>query len=274
MKKHFTIIVFLAFICLLTSCLNNLMQKAYITNPPNICFFDTVKTAKIKFVGNFSYIENQFSFNLSKKFGISSNLLLGTRKQYGGDIGLIYYKRFLTNKYFENSIGYGYFNSSNHFKGSVNESLILWGPYYYQNINCAYHKLFFQPSFFITNNKNDIGFTFRVSLPYYKNYYSAYSISPYQGEEKHNPLEYSTLRLNNKLGLTFEPIITIRFKNKNLKPYLQFGMCFSAENVYSNDSLKNVSNGPQYIHYSGMQAFPLHAYFFINYCIEFSLKKK
>lgn len=278
MNKYTSYVTCLLFILFLTSCLKELMQKAYITNPPNICFFDSTKTTKIKFAGNLKYLENQLSYRLSDKWGISSNLLVGSRKQYGGDLGLVFYKNIKNKNYFELATGYGYFNSQFHMKHSINQSLIFFGPYYYQNINSTYHKLFLQPNYFISNNKNNLGFTLRFSASYFSNYNCTYVVSTYNGEYNNPPSEYSTSKFKNKIGFTFEPMFTIRFKNKKTKPYIQFGMCLATNIISTVDSLKKSNYdyyGPgPYIHYKSIQAFPLSAYFFINYCIEFNIKRK
>lgn len=277
MRKYYLHLTFILFITFLTSCYSKLVQKAYITNPPNVSLFDTSKVVKMKIAANLRYIENQMSFPLSDKWGIASDVLFGLCGQYGGDVGLVYYKRIKDKSYFEISSGYGYFNAHSFVNHIGSLGIMPGGDYYSQHIESKYHKIFFQPSYFLYKNNKDFGLTIRMSLSYFTKYNCSYSITPYSGEYNWAPTEYAEAKFKNKLGFTIEPMLSYRFKRKNSYRYLQIGMCFS-EKFHSLDSLERGDQvgggiGP-YIHYENYQSFPLHANFFINYGIEFNIGKR
>ena len=282
MKRYYLYSAFI--ICLFTSCYSLLTQKAYLTNTPNVSFFDSSEVTKMKFVGNLRFLENQVSYPLSDKLGIASDLLFGFHTQYGGDLGLVYYKRLGSKHYFEISSGYGYFNAQSSITDPIGSlGGIPGGNYYTQDINSIYHKLFTQPSFFITNKRTDYGLTLRVSLPYFTTYNCTYAMTHYSGEYSYAPSDYAAANFKNKLGLTIEPMFTIRFKRKKTDHLLQWGMCFSVITIHSTDSIPYSSNNNWnpggvifsngYYYYKN-QPFPFHANFFINYAIEFGIGKR
>ena len=279
MKRLYLFYAIILSTFLFSSCFRGMIQKAYITNPPNVCLFDSAKSKSMKFGGNLRYIENQLSFGLTDKLGLASNLLVGFKGQYGGDLGLVYYKNLKNNGYFEFAAGYGYFNVSSAVSG-VSTDIFNIGPYgtfYKHYINSSYHKLYLQPSIFSRNKETDIGFTLRISLPYFTNYDCSYDVTQYDGEfPSFSPEEYGNAYFKNKFGLTFEPMVTLRFNKNRIPIYIQFGGCISDNNIYKLDAYEyNVStNNPRkYTYNKTQQQFPLHANFFINWGIDFNIGK-
>jgi len=267
------LIVLLFFI---TSCYSKLIQKAYLTNPPNICLFDSAQATSLKFTGNLRYIENQASYSFSDNWGVATNLFLGYRLQYGGDLGLVFYEKFNNKHYFEISNGYGYFKSYSIIKNRIGSMYgMAGGNFYGHHIDCIYHKVFSQPSYFFSKKNIDYGLTLRFSLPYFTNYDCTYDLSPYAGSYWLKPVEYSKVQFKNKWGYTIEPVLTLRVKEKKSNKFFQFGMCFSDKMMST--SIKNNQGyddwrGP-FIEYTSLQTFPLHANFFFNVGIEFNKGK-
>lgn len=265
MRNFIAIIV----ICFFGSCTVGLIQKGYITNPPNICLFDSAQDLNMKLTGNTRFLEHQGSYAFTKHWGIASNLFLGNRLQYGGDLGAVYYNRINKRNYFECSAGYGYFNASS----TIDETRIFFNKYYNQKITSIYHKLYLQPSYFFTFKKNDLGLTARLSLPFFTSYHGVFSYDPYCGEYNYPAIKYADGGFKNKLGLTIEPVITFRHRWKRVKFYMQFGLCFSKNIINRIDSVHwsdiDRYDGSQYPNYKNQQ--PLHANYFLNYGIEVSL---
>ena len=281
MFKNYKLITQLIIISLffLTSCYSKFIQKAYLTNPPNVCLFDSAHAASLKFTGNLRYIENQASYAFTDNWGLASNLFLGSRLQNGGDLGLVFYEKFNDKHYFEILTGYGYFNSYSSFYNNIGFSWLMpggWETFYGQRINCIYHKAFTQPSYFFSNKNNDYGLTVRVSLPYFTKYDCTYHLTPYSGHYHPKPLEYSKVQFDNKWGYTIEPLLTLRVREKKNNKFFQFGMCLS-DKMTSTSIKENVGyDGVQvpFIEYTSEQSFPLHANFFFNVGIEFNKGKR
>lgn len=279
-RKHSIYFAFILSIILFSSCSKGLIQKAYITNPPNVCLFDTIYDRKLKFAYNYSFLENQMSYAITNKIGIATNLLGGFMGQYGGDLGLVYYKKLKYHRYFEINTGYGYFNSKS--SASVSLDFLNYGAYgtsYYQNLNCNYHKLYFQPSIFNNFGRIDLGLTLRMSYPFYTKYNSHYDVSEYDGHWPNlDPLEYGDAKLKNVIGFIFEPMMTFRLKGKQNNIVFHFGSCLSPNVLYKLDAYKKNGYLPNstrlYTYRKVHQQFPLHANFFIIACWEINLAYK
>ena len=282
-RKHIFNLSFILSIFLFSSCFRGLIQKAYVTNPPNVCLFDSAKSTEVKMTGNFRYIENQLSYALTNKWGLQSNLFLGYRQQKGLDLGFVYYKKISDWGYFECATGYGYFNTNS----NIDEGLLFggavlggYGTYYSQNINCSYHKLYIQPSFFLVDEDGQVGLTLRASFPYFTKYNCSYDLRDYDGATPElGSTAYGSANIKNKFGFILEPMITIRFngKRKNKSFFVQLGGCISDNTITKLDGYVKDGYQPnsirKYTYATINQQFPLHANFFTNYGLEYRFGK-
>lgn len=261
---------------LFSSCFTELVQKAYITNPPNVCLFDSARDLKVRYAANLRYIENQSSFAINDRSGIATSLLIGVPSKIGIELGYVYYKKLNHFSYFELNSGYGYFDTESKVGSDAfpTYSMKKDNFIYFHDIKSEYHKLYVQPSYFLLTRYFDIGLTSRVSLPYFTDYNCQYSLSVVNKHESGHENYFTFYKhFKNKVGFTIEPMLMFRFKGKHqrVSTYLQIGACYApmsvkADSVYVNPDA--INDG-----YSDKQPFPLHANFFINYGLEIKIGK-
>jgi hypothetical protein len=256
---------------LIFSACSPIVQRGYVASSLNMNHFDrdNEKNLKISLFAN--HYELQSNFALTKKFGLSAGINGSFRGQLGGELGGIYYKKFNDKNYFEIQYGYGYFNN----KTKIHMAMSLFagehGTWYHSNSDVSYHKIFLQPTYFISTEKVDVGFALKISGNYYDRFYY-YSRKTIQDDVDEN--FYHTTDFRYKWNLLFEPAVRLHF---NKKFFIQLSGIFS-NHMLSSPTYHSVTGhqgGTMFLDQTGTVKSPDHVNFVftMGYEIKFGKKK-
>jgi len=208
-KKNTILFSLIISVLTLSSC-SVFFQRGYVATSPNVNCFETEKEKNFKLSAFINHFEGQTNLAFSKHFGLSAAVNGGFRGQIGADIAGIYYNKFNDKNYFEVQCGYGYYNNYEKIH-SMAWSLFAGerGTYFSNNSATRYHKIFVQPSYFLTWDKVNLGFALKLSANYFDkyHYYSCVTKQDYEYDDY-----YYTADFRYKWGLVIEPAIKLELK--------------------------------------------------------------
>jgi len=252
----------------LSSCL---IQKGYFANPPNVNCFENENEKNLKLSQGLNHFETQSNIAINKNIGISTCIYGGFKGQYGAEIAGIIYKKLNEKKYFETQIGYGYFNNKSMTNGYSNTMFTIAS----YNIKATYHKMFIQPTFFITTKSLNFGLTIKINAVYFDKYHSYYNYKDFPDEQDIVHERFSTTEFKNKWDFVYEPVITIQYKGII---YMQFS------GIFSRNRYESLVYGKSYLYYKptlttnsaiiNIDNRPQHATVLFTVGHEFKFKKK
>lgn len=253
-----------------------LIQKAYFANPPNVNCFQSEKEKNLKLSQGLNHFEIQSNIAFNKNIGLSTGLYGGFRGQYGAEIAGIFYNKFNDKNYFETQVGYGYFNNKSKVAGQ--ETFFVMPMH---NINTTYHKIFIQPTYFITTKRINFGIAIKLNAVYYDKYHYYYKKLTDVSDADHTFKTYisSTADYRNKWNIVYEPVITVQFRDI----YIQFSGIFSNNNFYSTKyeevyRLHEYNDTWEYLLVSkkevGLTRLPQHVHLLFTVGHKFTYKKK
>ena len=262
------ILVLIVIITIFNSC-TVLNQKAYFANPPNVNCFQTEKEKNLKLSQGLNHFEAQSNIAFNKNIGISTGLYGGFKGQYGVEIAGIIYNKFNDNNYFESQIGYSYFINKS--KESGGEMFIVIPG---QDINTKYHKIFIQPTYFLTSKHINIGIAIKLNAVYFEKYHYYYDYHFYPEDDDYVSHHFFTADFNHKWNFVCEPTINIQLNRAKL--YFQISGIFSNK-IYDFQTYSGYSRheGPiSNIAESGKAKNPQHVNFLFTIGHIFKYKKK
>jgi hypothetical protein len=234
-------------ILLLPSCAA-FYQRGYVANAPNLNCFERENEKNLKFSCFLNHAEAQTNLVIAKPIGLSASINAGFRGQLNAEIAGIYFKRFNEKNYFETQFGYGYtknianvgarWSLTNGMTGEM-------GTYYNRNTEVRFHKIFVQPTYFITDPKDNVnyGLALKISANYFDKYYDHYSLEKGLGDGLYQTT-FSISDYRYKWCLALEPAIKIQLKSAW---FFQFSFLFTTiygtTPVYESHDYQGPSSG-------------------------------
>lgn len=273
MKSKLTVkYIGLMSILLICACNSIFYQETYFVNSPNVNCFDDEKEKNLKLTASFHQFELQSNLALTDKFGVAATLFTGGGNpiDFGGELGGIYYKKLTDYFYFQTQIGYGYFDITNK-RDIMPLFIVAHKSWLREEIDDNYHKIYFQPDFFFTTDKFNIGLSAKFNWVYFSDYYYKMETETENdyGVSYGNDFSLSIADFHNKRFFVIEPSLMLKLKNGI---YFQLTSAFSKP-TFTSDVYDKLGSLPYRLTTTKLHH-PMHTQFVFNIGFEFKLGRK